>query len=335
MPTELTADIVRTAYQLFLGREPESELAVRQALAYSTVEQLRSAFFVSEEFRGNVARLGPQLVRVDAPPIEVEWQADAETARALLAHVKATWTRLGEERPHWSVLSAQPFTPELIGENEATFFASGAGDCRDLAGILRRHGVSPSEVPVMFEFGCGLGRVTAHLAKLFPKVIACDVSSSHMAMARQVVSASGARDVAFRLAETVEFGMTGPFDLWFSRIVLQHNPPPVIAMILRRALSLLTPGGHAVFQVPTYARGYTFRLADYLRELSAEGKIEMHVLPQAVVFALANEAGCEPLEVLEDLSAGPSSAWNSTTFVMRKRVAQASRLASPTESSAT
>jgi len=93
---------------------------------------------------------------------------------------------------------------------------------------------------------------------------------------------------------------------------------------LRRAFALLRPGGLAVFQVPTYARGYAFRLAPYLAGLGGggpdrAGEIEMHVLPQPVVFLLAREAGCDPLEVLEDLSAGPSMNWNSTTFVFRKR----------------
>jgi SAM-dependent methyltransferase len=319
LAAQLTAEIVRLAYLLFLGREPESALAVDQAMTYGTVDKLRAAFFRSPEFRSHVDAGSPSLVRVDAPPITVEWQADPQAARALLAHVKATWTRLGEERPHWSVLSAQPFTPEQIGENEAAFFASGAGDCGDLVAILRRQGLSPGDLPVLFEFGCGIGRVTAHFARLFAAVTACDVSSSHMALARQVVAASGANNVTFQLADTDDFGMTAPFDLWFTRIVLQHNSPPIIAMILRRALSLLRPGGIAVFQVPTYARGYTFRLAEYLGGLGGAGDIEMHVLPQPVVFALAREAGCEPVEVLEDMSAGPSASWSSTTFVMRKQ----------------
>jgi SAM-dependent methyltransferase len=321
----LTADIVRTAYRLFLGREPESDLAVEQALSYGTVERLRAAFFVSDEFRANLNQppplppAQPHLVPVAAPPIDVEWQADPADAVALLAHVKATWTRLGEERPHWSVLSADPFAPDRIRQNEAAFFASGQNDCRDLVAILRRQGLEPADLPRLFEFGCGVGRVTPFFAMTFREVTACDVSASHMALARAVVARTGATNVIFALADTEEFGMARPYDLWFSRIVLQHNPPPVIAMILRRAFALLAPGGLAVFQVPTYASGYSFSLDEHLRALNGTGQIEMHVLPQPVVFALAAEAGCEPLEVLEDLSAGPSAASNSTTFVLRKR----------------
>ncbi len=329
VPTELTPDIVRLAYRLFLGREPESEWAIEQALSYKSVEKLRAAFFASEELRGVLGRVvpqaqaAPQLVRIDAPPLDVEWQATPDAAAALLAHVRSTWTRLGHECPHWSVLSAKPFTPEQIGQNEPAFFASGARDRDDVLAILRRHGVAPADVSLLFEFGCGVGRVTAHLAGAFGAVAACDVSPSHLAMAREVVSASGARNATFFAADAPEFGMTGAFDVWFSRIVLQHNPPPIMAMILRRAFALLAPGGLAIFQVPTYAKGYSFRLDTYLRGLDGPGQIEMHVLPQPVVFALAREAGCEPLEVLEDMSAGPSVAWNSTTFVLRKPPATA------------
>jgi SAM-dependent methyltransferase len=169
-----------------------------------------------------------------------------------------------------------------------------------------------------FEFGCGVARVTPYLAKVFSKVTACDVSTAHLQIARQVVARSGARNIELTLAGSEEFGMTSPFDLWFSRIVLQHNPPPIIALILRRALSLLAPGGVAVFQVPTYCRGYRFNTADYLAALTGSGNIEMHVLPQAAVFRIALETGCVPLEVREDEATGLGSAWISNTFVVTK-----------------
>ncbi len=317
MNQALTPQLVRAACRLLLGREPENEVVVRQALNYGSVEALRAAFFGSSEFL-SLGLVKPRLVPIGAAPISVQWAADPATTARLLAHVANTWTRLGEERPHWSVLSAEDFTPERIGSNEAAFFASGAGDCRDLIAILARHGLAPGDLPRLFEFGCGLGRVTAHLSRAFHDIAACDVSASHMALARRVLAEAGSTNVTFHLARTIDFGMTAPFDLWFSRIVLQHNPPPVIAMILRRALNLLAPGGLAVFQVPTYAVGYSFNVADYLAGLTGAGRIEMHVLPQPVVFAMAREAECDTLEALEDISAGPAASWNSTVFVLRK-----------------
>ena len=97
--------------------------------------------------------------------------------------------------------------------------------------------------------------------------------------------------------------MLEPIDLWFSRIVLQHNPPPVMAAVLRRVLSRLRAGGVAVFQVPTFRPNYRFRVQDYLA-LPRNEEIEMHVLPLAAVIRLAKEADCAVLEILDDNSAG-------------------------------
>jgi SAM-dependent methyltransferase len=194
---------------------------------------------------------------------------------------------------------------------------------RDICAILDRAGILPSDIPRAFEFGCGVGRVTPFLAETFRQVTAADVSNSHLTLARE--QTRGAPNVVFTLAENAEFGMSETFDFWFSKIVLQHNPPPVIAMILSRALSLLAPGGVAIFQVPTYALGYRFCLHDYMAKLPDRGEIEMHVLPQPVVFNIARSAGCEVLEVLNDGAAGNPRAWTSNTFVLRKSDDRADR----------
>jgi SAM-dependent methyltransferase len=317
MVNRLSSEAVAWGYRLFLDREPESAAAVAHALAYGTVEAFREALLTSVEFTHRNRRV-PATLPLDVPPIEVEWEIDPINAEVLLSHVKETWTRLGKERPHWSVLSAEQFLPEHIAETEADFFGSGAEDVADLVAILARNGFEPNRLPRVFEFGCGLARVTPFLAKVFGSVTACDVSSAHLQMARQVVARSGAVNVELVLADAARFGMAAPFDLWFTRIVLQHNPPPIMALILRRALSLLAPGGVAVFQLPTYCRGYRFDTAEYLVGLPGSGQIEMHVLPQEAVFRIAAEAGCRMLEVREDGATGLGSAWLSNTFVMEK-----------------
>ena len=47
-----------------------------------------------------------------------------------------------------------------------------------------------------------------------------------------------------------------------------------MAFILRRALACLAPGGLAVFQVPTYVRGYRFAVADYLTILEHKKRLK-------------------------------------------------------------
>jgi trans-aconitate methyltransferase len=164
------------------------------------------------------------------------------------------------------------------------------------------------------EYGCGVGRVTPHLAAMFSRLIGVDISASHLVLATQSVKRSGVANAELRLATPPDFGMAEPIDLWFSRLVLQHNPPPIMAMILRRMLSMLAPGAVAIFQLPTHAPSYRFIADEYLARNSDE--IEMHCLPQSVIFALAAEAGCTPLEVREDDSMG--YPWLSNVFVFRR-----------------
>jgi SAM-dependent methyltransferase len=307
-------------YRLMLGREPESRAAIQGAMSYGTVAAFREALLTCDEFR-DMAEVplgaGPRPLALTLPPIEVEWDGATAGVEALLAHVRRVWTRLGNEKPHWSVLSSAQFTPERIAAHESEFFASGGVDAAELVATIKRNGIAMERLTRVFEFGCGVGRVTPHLAKAFPKVVACDVSSSHLALGQRMVAQSGIRNVDFELVDSDEFGMFGPFDVWFSRIVLQHNPPPIMALILRRALGLLAPGGVAMFQVPTYAMGYRFRTKEYVAALPGRGDIEMHVLPQPAVLRIAAEAGCRALEVREDTSAG-ITGWLSNTFVFGK-----------------
>jgi SAM-dependent methyltransferase len=315
----LSPDVIRLAYRLVLGREPESEDIVARTLGYGTIESLREALLASDEFRLRMGRCPPVgAVPLDVPPIEVQVAVDGAAAAALLAHVQETWTRLGNEQPHWSVLSADQFKPEHIAKNEDAFYGSGAADTATLIAALHRHGFAPEQLPRILEYGCGLGRVTAHLAHAFNSVVACDISPSHIQKAKETVCMTGAANVAFRLVGLPEFGMHDNFDLWYSRLVLQHNPPPIIAMILRRAFVQLVPGGVAVFQVPTYAVGYRFTLDEYLSGVNRSDSIEMHVLPQRAVLDIVRDAGCIPFEIREDASVGHSGTWLSNMFVIGK-----------------
>ena len=311
----ITDQQITWAYRLLLGREPENEAAVKNLRSVKDINELRSIFLNSAEYR---AKSPVPYLPLDVPPMRIEWQTDERTAQLLLSRVQKTWNQLGQERPHWSVLSSDEFLPEAMhGQRKSLFFESGAHDLRLLLATLARLGVLPSQFPRVFEFGCGLARVTLHLAAHFAQVSACDVSPSHLRQAETILAARPAGNVRLELATVPDFGMIEPFNLWFSRIVLQHNSPPLIAMILRRALELLEPGGMAIFQVPTYGYGYRFHLADYLRKPSGADPFEMHVLPQLAVFEIAHDHDCVVQEVREDNSAG-SSDWISNWIVLRK-----------------
>jgi hypothetical protein len=66
------------------------------------------------------------------------------------------------------------------------------------------------------------------------------------------------------------------------------------------------------------ATGYRFAIEEYLAAPTDTGTIEVHCLPQPVVFAIAAACGCVPLEVREDTAMGPPSAWLSNRYVFTK-----------------
>ncbi len=304
-----TAAEVDLAFRLLLGRPANPhELATWQNAATS---QLRPALMATEAFHdalpADAVRMPPGR---PAPAVVVD--VDSTTADALLRRVQARWEQLGRDRPHWSTNARDDFLPDRIAAHRAEFAATGQHDLAELLATLVRHGITPADLPRACDYGCGVGRVTAAMAGCFAAVTGCDVSAPHLALARQT---TGAR-VRYALVTSDGFGLHEPFDLWFSTLTLQHNPPPVIALILRRMFALLAPGGVAVFQVPTDRLGYGFDPASYLA--SAGEMLEVHVLPQPAVFAMAHEAGCVPLEVREDLLIWPPTRCTSNTFVFRK-----------------
>ena len=301
---------IAAAFQWLLGRPASA--AEAQSCAPVPVSMLRERLMATEAF---AAALPASSVRLTEEPTQaVAWDVPADIAASLLARVQAHWTRLGETTPHWSVVGDPAFLPEQIDTNRPAFLASGMQDVAQLVATLARHGWRPSDFPRAMDFGCGVGRMTAPMADVFTSVGGCDVSPSHLALAR---ATCGSR-VQFSLVNAIDFGMALPFDLWFSTRTLQHNPPPVAALILRRAFSLLAPGGVAVFQVPTARVGYTYDAVAALADDSAGEALPIHVLPQAAVFGLAAEAGCHPVEVLEDSIIWPPTLCRSNSFIFRK-----------------
>jgi SAM-dependent methyltransferase len=311
-----TRDEVTWAYRILLGREPESEDVIRTGMiGHRDRAGLLRAFLNSDEFHARNAPRREHFPLI-SPPIEVEWQVEPAAMATIIRRVSEVWQELGETKPHWSVLSSDEYLPENIASTEQAFYASGEADLQIILNAILRAGRTAGDFRTVLEYGCGLGRVTHRLATTFSRVIACDISSSHLRLAHAAIDQRNCTNVSFVRAAPSHFGMTEDFDLWFSRIVLQHNPPPIIVLILRRALEKLRPRGLAIFQVPTYAPGYRFKVTDYLANLPA-GEFEMHVVPQRTVFEIAQQAGCSVIEVVEDDAAGTPS-WRSNFFVLEK-----------------
>jgi SAM-dependent methyltransferase len=162
-------------------------------------------------------------------------------------------------------------------------------------------------------------------------VIAVDVSAPHLAVAREAMKRFARDNVHFVHFNRIGFLDTLPdFDVFFSIIVLQHNPPPIIVLAIEKILGKLRGGGIGYFQVPTYAPGYAFNAAAYLEKPEWKGAgvgasaggddedPEMHVVPQHVLFDLIDTMGCRLLEIREDDATGYGGFVSSRLLIQKR-----------------
>ena len=309
------------AYRMILGREPENGAITRDHADHTaSLGELRRKFLQSSEFiEAGDTTARDRKVGLE-PACRVQVDVDGATRTRLLDHIARSWNRLGETEPYWSVLSEPEYESKRIGETREKFLESGREHVERLLATLRRNGIEANPDWEVFELGCGLGRITRWLAPEFRKIHACDISAAHLRIAREINGdAPHAGRIEWRQLKSPRDldGLPG-FDLFFSVIVLQHNPPPVIAMLLDGIATKLRPGGIAFFQVPTYHRDYYFDPEKYFQLRADTRDIEMHVLPQAEVFRIFRERGCVPLEVFEDELSGSRATQRSNTFLFRK-----------------
>jgi 2-polyprenyl-3-methyl-5-hydroxy-6-metoxy-1,4-benzoquinol methylase len=252
------------------------------------------------------------------PRIPVQSKVDDYLLGKMLDRIHAEWARLGKDEPYWSVLTQPQFYMESFESHREGFYASGKHMCELFLSALRRCGVSPTDLKTCLEVGCGVGRVTHSLAGAFQSVVASDISEPHLQLAGAYMRERGITNVELVQVHTLDQVNRMPYvDAIYTVITLQHNPPPVMALLLRELLSRLNPGGVAYFQLPTYKNGYIFEPERYLNSPMPE-TLEMHVLPQPEVFDLVSSANCVCLEVREDGMAGADDKTLSNTFLVQR-----------------
>lgn len=312
----------RWAYRLILLREPDSQAALEHlARTSKSTQHMRDTMLQSAEARAQPGFPVNYSMSGNEPPQEVQVRAAPHEEQELFDKVQAVWRSLGDEKPHWSVITADAFKPGNIDAAIDHFYASGEANVATLVRTLERNQVDVARLRSVMDFGCGVGRLTASLARRFERVHGVDVSESHLAVAREALGRRGIDNVELHaLASIAALDALPKADLVFSVIVLQHNPPPVMRALFAGLLGRLEAGGVAVIQVPTYLpAGYRFNVHEYAKGGGKE--MEMHALPQREVFALARAAGVDVLEVMEDSWIGYGAGTRSNTFVMRRTAA--------------
>ena len=242
-----------------------------------------------------------QYFNSSAPDIQVA--VSKQELQELFGRIQNQWSKLGESEPYWSVLTHDQYlnenlNPEILidfygsGEQDAELIQKAAERC----GVFLRNGVC-------LELGCGVGRVTKHLARRFKKVIALDVSRGNLEIARQMALREGLSNIEFVAVDLPDqFSSFGKFDFFYSVIALQHNPPPIQHFMIDCIMKKLNRGGGFLFQTQTYKSDYHFTVGGYLGH-SAD-LMDMHSLPMSDVLSILNKRRCVVKEVMEDFWTG-------------------------------
>jgi SAM-dependent methyltransferase len=316
----VTIEDVRVAYWLILGREPENEEVLEdRARQCDSLDDLRKVFLHSAEFANSWAHSGQKPLH--SPPLEVEVETNSEKLSIMMKHIEANWHHLGLSDPHWSVITHDAFRASNIVHTEKRFYESGKYDVERLRRAAERCGIKLTGFKRCLELGCGVGRMTIWLAGLFQRIVAADISRAHLALAREALDRFERRNVdVVHLASFEALKALPEFDVFLSVIVLQHNPPPLIVLLLKTLLNKLQPGGIAYFQVPTYRPNYRFQVDEYLSGVSPASGMEMHLLPQYILFDVLQQSGCKLLECWEDFCTGDHQTISNSILVGKQLV---------------
>jgi SAM-dependent methyltransferase len=165
---------------------------------------------------------------------------------ALLKRMREDWDQRARKNARYYVATGkEQWTDE-------DFFASGEQAIRediltDLTNICQ--GKDPKSMRVL-EIGCGAGRLTRALAKLFGEVHAVDVSGEMVERAKLAVNDLPNAHVYQNNGFDLSVVPLSEFDFAYSNIVFQHIPSrEVIENYCREVNRLLRPGALFKFQV--------------------------------------------------------------------------------------
>jgi cyclopropane fatty-acyl-phospholipid synthase-like methyltransferase len=314
---QATAEDVRLAYHIILGRAPESEEVISQQLQdHPTLWRLLQIFYASPEGRRRRITEACAVISDEQDGRGIEVEADPDALEELTRHVAQVWARYGREDAYYSVLTDPRYLSERRkGDDVEALYGTGVAEVASFHKLCARNGVSPDPAWTVLELGCGVGRMAEAFANQHARYIGVDISAEHLSLARDRLEARQVVNTELRLLPAF-LKEPGAYDVFFSVLVLQHNPPPIIHDLLDHAFAHLRTGGYAAFQVPCHLRDYRFQVQGYL---SGEGRLEhmeMHALPQRHVFALMRKHGLTPLEVTPNARIGPSGF--SYGFLARK-----------------
>ncbi len=166
--------------------------------------------------------------------------SQTETLDQFAERMKRDWNDRARENAKWFINTAK------LDQTEEEFDASGAREMQILVLpelALMTQGRDPKRLRFL-EIGCGVGRMTKHLAGIFGEVHSTDVSGEMIARARKRLR--DLPNVRFHETSGIDFAALPDdyFDVVFSAYVFQHVPSKeVIVSNIRDAWRVTQPGG--------------------------------------------------------------------------------------------
>ena len=147
-----------------------------------------------------------------------------------------------------------------------------------------------------------LGRSTFALSKFFRNVYGFDISYEHLSIAKRECKTRNISSISFNLIKDLsDIDCLPSVDFFYTQLVLQHNPPPLILHILDRLFKSLNKNGIGFFQVPTYLSNYEFTKKSVLNK---DQQMELHAVEQEKVFQLLDKNSMSLLDIYEDHAIG-------------------------------
>ncbi|HMV84618.1 MAG TPA: methyltransferase domain-containing protein [Blastocatellia bacterium] len=154
--------------------------------------------------------------------------------------MKNEWNERARENSKWYINTVR------LDQTEEEFDATGLNEINTLILpelALLTEGRDPKELKFL-EIGCGIGRMTKHLAGIFGEVHSTDVSGEMIRQARERLGTL--LNVHLHETNGVDFAALPSeyFDIAFSAYVFQHVPSKeFIASNIREAYRAIKPGG--------------------------------------------------------------------------------------------
>jgi len=224
-----------------------------------------------------------------------------------LQDLRSNWNEFGLTDPLWAIAT----DPEKKGNKWELdeFFDRGVREIDALMDHLESRHISIPKGRAL-DFGCGVGRLTQALARLFNVVDGVDIAPSMIELANKY-NRYGDRCRYYVSDADLSLFEDGAFDFIYTSFVLQHIKPVYSKSYIKEFLRVLAPNGVLVFLLANEpnTRGGGLLAAAHLRivqlgcgmyrTVRAGPIMEFHMIKRRTIEALLQDNGAKAIDIEE------------------------------------